>query len=290
MERELLKRRKPACTAQVDRLRIVGGAESGTKLPWVPSFRVLRDSFVKQQSSVRTYLRCRTLLDPARGTQVFWQYLPQHRWLQPWRITFISNNQTGLLPEALLPITNHCPNYYIVLVEFAFDFDLVTGIDEDFVKRSALFGKSHPRLDRGGEGQLRYGTRSSVKLVRAYQKAVIDSYRIELELHSGLLRPQWIRQVTDLTKLCQILLPSHFQFVSIRWAALRRYLVRRFPEAGPRTFEGTRNRAESIHTALAYLRRRRIHNVHRFVQPIGANRLVREAAERWAMAFAGGAL
>jgi len=130
------------------------------------------------------------------------------------------------MPSEILPFANCCPDYRILLAEFALDFDHATRVDSDFIKRVALFGKSRPKPDRGGKEQLRYGTRSSAKLVRSYEKAEIDRYRVELELHGGLLRPQGIRQFPDLPKLCRILFPSHLQFVSIRWSALGKYLSR----------------------------------------------------------------
>src|SRR5690348_5320236 len=83
---------KQFCTARLDRVRIVGGARWPAQLPTVRNFTTVSDSFVGAQTSVRTYLRSRRLVHRRTGTEIYWQYWPQPRYLKPWRITFIAND------------------------------------------------------------------------------------------------------------------------------------------------------------------------------------------------------
>lgn len=269
-----------SCFVRLDRLRIAGGAQSETKLPPIRNFRVLRDSFVRQQTSIRTYLRCRHLINDKSGTRIYWQYARQHAFLSPSRITLIADDITGLAPEDVRPVAAHCRPHRVLLVEIALDFDEETGVDHCFVRRHAIFGKSRPCPDRGGEGQLRYGARSSGKMVRAYRKPAVNSYRVELEFHSGLLRSNQVRQVSDLANLRQVVCPTHFSFVAVRWPALRMYLARH--QAGVHLLDGAKDRAESIHAVLRYLRQKGVNNVHRFLTPLRENVLVQDAVGRWA--------
>jgi hypothetical protein len=220
---------------------------------------------------------------------VYWQYARQHAWLRKWRVTFIANDLKGLLLEDLLPVLKYCRSYCLVLIEIAFDFSPSTGVDAAFIKRHALFGKSRPRPD-WGDGVLRYGSRHSDTLVRAYDKPPVRSFRVEVELHSSLLRSNRVCKVKDIPKSAQLIVPSHFRMVVINWRSVRRYLIGRFPEAGTPALNRTKSQAASIHAALGYLRRKKANNVHRFLQPIKGNNLVREAAETWAMTFTGSGL
>jgi hypothetical protein len=277
------------CVAKIDRIGIV--ADTGRKrgLPDIDDFRVVRDTRVRQQTTARTYLRCRHLVNDKSGAKAFWQYDPQHAWLPTWKVRLIGDDRDGLMLPDILRVLSYCGDYRLMLVEIAFDFGLATGVDARFIRRHALFGKSHPRSDRGGGDQLRYGGRYSDVLVRAYAKAAVRAFRVEIELHSRPLRINQIRKLEDVSNCARVIVPNHFKMVVIRWPQLRRYLVNRFREAGIRMLEAAKSRSTSIHDALGYLRGNQVNNVHRFLQPIGKNHLVRDAAEAWATKLRGGA-
>jgi hypothetical protein len=112
-----------------------------------------------------------------------------------------------------------------VLIEIAFDFSPSTGVDAAFIERHALFGKSRPRSDRGGDGVLRYGSQYSDTLVRAYEKPPVRSFRVEVELHSSLLRSNRVCKVKDIPRSAQLIVPGHFRMVVINWRSVRRYLM-----------------------------------------------------------------
>lgn len=280
---------KQLCTAKLDRVRIVGGVRWPAQLPMVCNFATISDSFVSKQTTVRTYLRSRRMIHP-NGTELFWQYAPQHRWLKPWRITFIGSDSRGLWKSDLKPVAQLCGGYSLLLVELAVDFSSPSGIDRNFVRRFGLFGKSRPDATRGGRGQVRYGTRHSDKLVRAYRKQNIDAFRIELEAHSGIVRSAAVRDINDVPNLARVLIPAHFQFAEIHWTVLCRYLLGKFGGRGPEVFATTRALSYSLHRALKYLRTCGVNNVHRFLRMKRETNVAKESVDRWAAAFREGAL
>jgi hypothetical protein len=276
------------CVVKLDRVQIV--SDSQGKPPELEGFRTAKDRYVRQQTSIRTYLRCRELVNDHTGVTIGWQYAPQHRFLRGSKVTFVGDDQKGVRAYDLQPALNESQDYSLLLTELAFDFEQKTGITIQFIERHALFGKSRPRLDRGGDDQLRYGGRRSDKLIRVYPKRAIGGVRVELELHSRLLRLGSIRKLNDLSRAADVIIPGHFQFVHIRWDSLQRHLVERFRAVGVRILEEAKLKAASIYSVLAYLREQRVNNVHRFLVPMAENQLVREAADKWAVEFAGGVL
>jgi hypothetical protein len=182
-----------------------------------------------------------------------------------------------------------------LLFELAFDFDPSSGVDDAFVLQHALFGKSRFRSDRGGPGQLRYGSRFSGKLVRCYRKDAVNAFRVEIELHSSLLpRRQRDNRLEiidsrwpEIADAAFSIVPAHLKFVKIRFGALGRHLRRRFGERGDVLLARTRARStDSLHSALTYLRGKGVHNPHRFLQPMTQiNAALEQAIDEWATDF-----
>lgn len=133
--------------------------------------------------------------------------------------------------------------------------------------------------------QLRYGGRKSAKLVRCYWKKEINAYRVEVELHPGVLDKCNIVAVQDLPKAAKAIYPKHVHFADLDWQKLRLYLTRREGKNGEAIFEGAIKRAESMRRVTHYLRRQRIPNVHRFLVPLAMNRKVKQALDTWALQF-----
>ncbi len=186
----------------LDRVQI-GAQPIGTneRPPKLDGFRGVSDSFVRSQTTIRTWERLRRLVSNSSGAQVSWRYRPQVPWLPPWKITVIAGHGMGISNQDLEPILANCKAYRFLLVEIAFDFKLGAKVDRDFVRQHALFGRSRRRIDRGGPGQLRYGSRKSAKLVRCYFKPEVSAYRVELELHSQFLKAHSISKFEDLAVL-----------------------------------------------------------------------------------------
>ena len=249
----------------------------------------MRDTRVKPQGKTQTYQRVRVLESVDSTAKVFWQYQRCKGWLKSWRITLIADDDKGITPHEVRSIVKKCRYYKLVLVELALDFSPLGEVDEQFVTRHAVFGKSRYERDRGGPGELRYGSRKSRKLVRCYWKREVNAYRVELELHSALLRRSRIDRAEDLSDVPYVIFPKHVRFVRVSWRRLARYLKRRSPEQRKVILEAARERAgRSLRSAIHLLRRRGVLNVHRFLTPMQINQVIEAALWKWSFRFAKG--
>ena len=199
----------------------------------------------------------------------------------------IADDKTGLTGKEVRACGGHLRFEVITLVELAIDFGPDSIVDYDFVKRHGLFGKSRFRADRSGPDNIRYGERRSGKLVRCYFKAQVNGFRVELELHSTLLRKLQINEKNDLPNVVFRILPKHLLFVRFEFDSLHRYLLKRFgDDEGARIFEIARKQAKtSIHETLKYLRSVGVLNAHRLVTPMKINQAIENAIMRWVLKF-----
>lgn len=255
----------------------------------------MRDIRLRWRGKPLVYGRLRVLKSNDSATTASWQWDRLKGWAKQWRVTLVADDQQGITAREAWSFFKHFRFPKLLLFELALDFPPGTGVDADFIRKHARFGKSRYRADRGGPGQLRYGSRSSTKLGRCYQKESVGAYRVEVEMHSSLLpRPRGDkrREIID-TRWPEIadagfsILPAHLQFVRFRFKALARHLRRRFGERGDALLERTRACSnESLHSALAYLRRQGINNPHRFLQPMTQiNAAIERAIDDWAADF-----
>jgi hypothetical protein len=130
---------------------------------------------------------------------------------------------------------------------------------------------------------LYYGTRKTDKLVRCYRKKCLDIFRVEVELHSRLLRD--VSTLDDFVFLPDVVYPKHFQFVAFDWGRLQQYLSRRPGDEGSRIISGARRRSSSLHRVRRYLDSKGVVNFHRFLVPLALNEEVSRALDRWARHF-----
>ena len=135
---------------------------------------------------------------------------------------------------------------------------------------------------------LRYGGRKTSKLVRCYWKEKLGVFRVEVELHSKLLRN--ISTLDDFLDLPDIVYPQHLHFVEFDWERLEQHLSSRPAEESSRIMAGAKRRAPSLRRVRVYLDRHGIVNVHRFLVPLAINKDVRRALDRWARHFKKGSL
>jgi hypothetical protein len=135
------------------------------------------------------------------------------------------------------------------------------------------------------EADLYYGSRKSDKLVRTYKKREVEAYRVELELHSGLLRHHNISVLDDLVLLPEVLCPKHVQLVDLDWNRLRRHLANKIGDRGDDVFAGARQRKMSILRLQRYLRRKGVVNTHRLLLPRAVNADISRALNRWIRKF-----
>jgi hypothetical protein len=285
----LMKRgaqREPNCQIRLDRLVVGVPDKPSGGLPQPKGFKRVGDTLVRPQGAIATYGRVRRFVSKSSSCKISIQYDRQAPWL-PWcRITLIGDDWTGLTLEEIESALAEVPDHRISLVELAFDFLPGTQVDEEFVLRHGKFGKSRRRTDRGGPGTLRYGSRGSPKLVRCYRKAKLDRYRVELEIHTPLLRKWSIRKITELPLITTKLWPTHICFTGMRWEKLESHLVRRYGTGdGRRLSEGARERARVSLRKVTRFLSRSVHNPHRFLGSAVTNRHIREALQRWAVRF-----
>ena len=272
---------------RLDRLRWVAWVPAGKEVPFIPGFKTVSDRrIMTRPGKVPTYGRVRKLESMTSDARADWEYQRQQGWLEPWRITLIADDQTGLTLEEVKQFLEHCCTYRLVLVELALDFAPASGVNAVFVEQHGLFGKSRRRPDLGGPGQLRYGSRRSGKLVRCYWKDQIGAYRVELELHSRLLREHEIDRVRDICRVSGVIFPKHCRFVTFAWERLQRYLERRFGQRCERILAVARRLANlSLRRASRYLRRKGVNNVHRFLVSLRMNREIEKALLEWSIKF-----
>jgi hypothetical protein len=132
-------------TIKIDRVQIVSWAPEDRTPPRVKGFKVTRDSFVRRQTSIPTYKRCRHYQSKENDAKIYWQYWRQKAWLKPWKITLVADDSTGLSYDELDAVLRHCKYWHFLIIEVAIDFSPATGLDRRFVHRHALFGKSRRR-------------------------------------------------------------------------------------------------------------------------------------------------
>jgi hypothetical protein len=247
----------------------------------VPGFTVVCDHSVRPQTRKQTFARVRQYRNAISGTQLFLQYKKQQPWLPPAKVTLIGSDYTGLQGAELRKILHEFPNYQLLLVELAFDFPAPSVVDLAFVRRYGVFGKSRPEVNPRFPELLRYGTRLSKKLIRVYWKRELNSHRVEVEMHSSLLREHQVESIYQLTEFLPGQLPSHLRFVRMDWVRLSVHLYRcDLPVA--KILRKAKERSRSIHGLMSYLRNHiGISNPHRLLKDMPLNADVARALNRW---------
>lgn len=263
------------CTVRLDRLQFVADTWSD-RLSEIPGFCVRGDRFVRPQTSVQTYRRVRNHKNSKTETTLDIQYQPRPPWLPPVKVTVTGDDRMGLRRWELQGIFEVFKDPRLLTVELALDFSKTSGVDRAFVLRHGVFGKSHlvgGRLFK----DLRFGTRYSDTMIRAYDKVEIPAYRVEIEL-----RRHRITNLADLPNLDALLSPARVSFARIDWTLLADHLSRKKLPV-EKILTQVQSYAFSMHRALAFLRSEvGLHNVHRFLRPLEINDVIKEALVAWA--------
>ncbi|MGA7503068.1 MAG: hypothetical protein WA859_22430 [Candidatus Sulfotelmatobacter sp.] len=126
----------------MDRVQILSWAPQGRKPPLLKGYKVVRDCFVRCQTTTPTYARSRQYQSATDDTKIFWQYQRRNSWLKPWKITVVADDATGLSYEQLQTVLKHCIHYRFLTIEIAVDFSPTIGMNRRFVRQHAVFGKS----------------------------------------------------------------------------------------------------------------------------------------------------
>ena len=253
-------------------------AWSGHKtVPSLPGFAIKSDTFVRPQTDVRTYSRVRILENHRTKTEAFVQYFASKICVSPIKVTLVPPDETGLSAEEFHTVASSFHKIRLSCVELALNFSPASRVDRSFVIEHALCGKA--RLVGGRfYSDLRYGTRHSDTMVRAYKK--YRTYRVEIELHSPWLRSHVIQYPNDLSRLARLVAPSHLLFVTPDWAKLQRYAERH-------SFDDSLLTASHwsglpLQRLTDYLRSLGVINLRRFLKPLPINRTIRTSLFFWA--------
>jgi len=126
----------------------VSWAPRGRKPPLMAGYTIVKDSFVRCQTTTATYARRREYKSTTDDTKIFWQYQRLKGWLKPWKITIVADDATGLSYEQIQYVLKHCRYYRFLIVEIAVDFRPSAGIDKRFVRKHGVFGKSRRYAER----------------------------------------------------------------------------------------------------------------------------------------------
>jgi hypothetical protein len=278
-----IKRNNQICTVLLDRMQFVVRTWT-RKVPHITGFEVCRDSFVRPQTAIRTYGRVRNLKNLKTGTEIYAQYWAEQPWLEPVKLTAVGDDSRGLQRAELETICGQFRWTRLLTVELALDFGEASEVDRSFVLRHGIFGRS--QLVRGRFFKdLRYGTRHSGTMVRAYKKPETGCFRVEVELHSAWLRKNKLNTSEDLSRLSDLLIPDRLCFVEIDWEFLSAHLSKKGLPAKA-LIKRAQSKADSLGRVLSFLRHEvGLSNVRRFVRPLEINkpiqRQLRAWAERW---------
>jgi hypothetical protein len=243
-------------------------------------FRRLGSRFVRKQTPISTYTRVDIFFNPTLRIKIFVQRKPACSWLWPLKITVIPDDTRGLSRTDLDSLLRAFTGVRFLTAELAIDFRKHSGVDEKFVLRHGLFGKSQPVEPRFENG-IRFGSRLSSTHVRAYAKDSISAYRVESELRREWLSHHQIRRSGDLASLVDLIVPGRVQFVRVDWPALTRHMSAK-SIAPDGILREARAREASIHETLRYLRTRvGMANLYRFLRPLPVNKEIQKAVEDW---------
>src|SRR5438128_7346029 len=106
-------------TVRLDRVQLVSWAPQGRTPPQLEGYKIIRDSFVRRQTTTATYARSRQYQSINNDTKIYWQYNRLKGWLKPWKITIVADDETGLSYREVAKVLKHCRYYRFLVVELA---------------------------------------------------------------------------------------------------------------------------------------------------------------------------
>jgi hypothetical protein len=269
--------------AILDRMRGVCNENPAAALLGLPGFtRVQSRRIVRPaDGSFQAYGRADWYQTGRGETKVAVESDRSQHWLWPYRITFVADDATGLLPRDVLGVMEILPDFQMTMVELAFDFAGV--LTRRYVRQHLLFGKTRPVPSVDGTDY--WGTRNGMKRVQCYWKREIQSFRVEIEMHPRFLQYYRIKDPFDFHKVIGILPRRHIYFARLN----KQKLIKRLQRMG---LSQKRQREVvamvevmdgDLWATLNYLRQEvQLKNTRRLLDPMPANTLVLQALETWA--------
>jgi hypothetical protein len=290
-ERELRdgaeRKRHPLCVVRGD--AICFGCESADleAMRAHPDFHRTADTLVRRRKpdAFLAYKRVSRFKCTKTGSTFCAYYQRQAKNLPNFRIEFFPEDERGLQLPEITSILELTTKPRIARMEVAFDFGLASGVNNDFVRRSVISGKSQARSVREHSVGDSWGSRGGSKFIRSYFKNTIGAHRVELQLNNRFLRRHKIDDIFQFRRLIKLIPRHHLYFARID----HHKLIARLEANGisdeeiARIQDAVAAREEHLWAALNYLRHRvGLKNVQRLLNPLDLNEFAREALKKWA--------
>src|ERR1700674_3261939 len=123
--------RTAICAVQIDRVIVTAALQSGVTPPTICGYRVVRDTFVRSQTRVKTYSRVRVYRNCRNGVCIFLRYQPVLPGLAPFKLTLVGKDWLGLHRRDILHVLRAFSSYRLNLIEIALHFPPVSRIDAE---------------------------------------------------------------------------------------------------------------------------------------------------------------
>jgi hypothetical protein len=206
----------------LDRVRIGCDVDPSRILTGVPGLVPLPPKIVKHfpRHRFQPYAQLQWWRDERSDMMILVESSRSKHWLRwPFRLTFIADDATGLLPRQLFSVLEILPQFHLLMTEVAFDF--ARRLRRHEIQQRVLFGKARPRESDAKVD--RWGSRNT-KMAKIYFKPQTGCWRFELELGSRFLRRHRIAEPHDFAKLATIL-PAHISFHTLNQQELAQRLT-----------------------------------------------------------------
>ena len=173
-ERSQLAKAKnmPRCHAGLDRLAMISDAISDDAILEIPGTRRTKKQLLRHdaQNNFLPYGRKTVFTTKGSIREIVVLSEPQMPHIAKCKVTLMARNRFGLQRRHVMDVLERLPGAKLVLVELAFDFGFKSGVDGEYVRAHALFGKSRPKNVANLHCYDSWGTRKGGKFVRSYYK------------------------------------------------------------------------------------------------------------------------
>jgi hypothetical protein len=214
---------------------------------------------------------------------------PRVRWAPACRLTLIPRDATGGTASDLQSLWERTP-VDLMLLELAFDFPFDSVVDVDFIRRHFLSGKMHLKP---GSDPFHERFPGASRTMRVYTKWEIASVRLELEIHSRLLRTEEVRDFFGFQRLADHIVPGCAFFAMLNRPRVTEALKLQALSADRiEVIEHALDvRSKSLCDSLQYLRSNvGLKNTRRLLSPLNEiNGALADAVRKWAAGFPSGA-
>lgn len=269
-------------TVKIDAVKVTGTDFLKECFKRLLGYRRVYDCLISGSSKDKVYERACQFINDENGQKLCIAYQPVNKWMPPVVVTIAPPDRTGMRRAELERILGVLPEFRLLKVEVAHDFCSSSVVDADFARRHLLVGKSWRSEDSVHGDMLYFGTRRSPVFCRCYWKTEIDSFRIELEVHSEWLQKNGIATPDDFAKFPDLVARKHVAFYKIDPLKLT-LALQRLGVPVESTLRKVASRQHDLSLALRYLRSKvGLTNTRRILVSLKTNMRVEKALRLWA--------